>query len=151
MLHKACTPETLADALSEAEDLCRKRGGVLTPLREKVLNLLLESKRPAKAYDLLEMLRKDGPAKPPTVYRALDFLLDMGLVHRIESLQAFAPCRHWAHEHSPAFLICNVCGSMEELDLDASFRKLAQEADSVGFKTRSTVVEGRGTCANCAS
>ena len=89
------------------------------------------------------------PAKPPTVYRTLDFLLEMGLIHRIESLQAFAPCRHWWHGHAAGFLICDLCGAAEELDVDGSLRKLSHEAAGVGFQTRAAVIEIRGICHSC--
>ena len=81
--HLACAPDSLADSLKEAETLCSQRGGKLTPLRRKVLTLLLESEGPAKAYDLLEHLGDDGAAKPPSVYRSLDFLLEMHYLLRI--------------------------------------------------------------------
>src|SRR5579871_4177365 len=98
--HLACSPETVAESLKQAEKLIEQRGGRLTPLRRKVLTLLLESHGPAKAYDLLQQLGDDGAAKPPSVYRSLDFLLEMGLAHRIESLNAFIACGHWDHGHA---------------------------------------------------
>ena len=115
-----------------------------------MLELLLESARPTKAYDVLHRLKDDGDAKPPTVYRALDFLLEMGLIHRIESLKAFAPCGHWAHGHIPVFLICDGCGSVGEINAYDSFKKLGQETGGVDFKLRTAVIEARGHCENCA-
>lgn len=148
--HLACGLETVADSLRQAETLCEKRGGRLTPLRKRVLTLLLESEGPAKAYDLLDQLGEKGAAKPPSVYRSLDFLLEMGLAHRIESLNAFVPCGHWDHGHAAVFLICDSCGSAGELHAGDSTRKLAAEVEGVGFRMRSAVMEIRGLCAECA-
>jgi Fur family zinc uptake transcriptional regulator len=149
--HLACAPEVLADSLKEAEVLCEERGGRLTPLRKKVLTLLLESQGPAKAYDLLEHLGDDGAAKPPSVYRSLDFLLEMGLAHKIESLNAFVACGHWKHGHAAVFLICDKCGAAGELHANDSVKKLTQEVESVKFQMRSAVIEIRGLCRDCAA
>jgi Fur family zinc uptake transcriptional regulator len=148
--HLACSPHGLADSLVEAETLCEQRGGRLTPLRKKVLTLLLESEGPAKAYDLLEHLGDDGAAKPPSVYRSLDFLLEMGLAHKIESLNAYVACGHWKHGHAAVFLICDKCGEAGELHANDTVKKLTQDVESVNFKMRSAVIEIRGLCANCA-
>jgi Fur family transcriptional regulator, zinc uptake regulator len=148
--HLACAPDSLADSLKEAEALCGQRGGKLTPLRRKVLTLLLESAGPAKAYDLLEHLGDDGAAKPPSVYRSLDFLLEMGLAHKIESLNAYVACGHWKHGHAAVFLICDKCGMAGELHANDSVKKLTQEVESVNFQMRSAVIEIRGLCEACA-
>jgi Fur family transcriptional regulator, zinc uptake regulator len=148
--HLACAPTTLQDSLREAEALCEARGGRLTPLRRKVLTLLLESHGPAKAYDLLGHLGEDGAAKPPSVYRSLDFLLEMGLAHKIESLNAFVACGHWGHGHAAVFLICDQCGSASELHAERSLSTLTAEVDAANFRMRSAVMEVRGLCANCA-
>ena len=149
--HLACAPDSLADSLKEAEGLCEMRGGKLTPLRKKVLTLLLESEGPAKAYDLLENLGSYGAAKPPSVYRSLDFLLEMGLAHKIESLNAYVACGHWQHGHAAVFLICDKCGTAGELHANDSVKKLTQEVESVNFRMRSAVIEIRGLCQACAS
>lgn len=149
--HLACAPEVLSDSLKEAETLCEQRGGRLTPLRKQVLTLLLQSEGPAKAYDLLEQMGdEDGAAKPPSVYRSLDFLLEMGLAHRIESLNAFVACGHWKHGHAAVFLICDKCGTAGELHAHDSVKKLTQEVESVKFQMRSAVIEIRGLCRDCA-
>jgi Fur family zinc uptake transcriptional regulator len=148
--HLACAHEGLADSLAQAEKLCEQRGGKLTPLRKKVLTLLLESHGPAKAYDLLANLADDGSAKPPSVYRSLDFLLEMGLAHKIESLNAFVACGHWNHGHAAVFLICDRCGSADELHAQDSVKKLASEVAAVDFRMRSAVIEVRGACHSCA-
>ncbi len=149
--HLACAPETIADSLKQAETLVEQRGGRLTPLRRKVLTLLLESHGPAKAYDLLDKMGEEVAAKPPSVYRSLDFLLEMGLAHRIESLNAFVACGHWDHGHAAVFLICETCGSAGELHAGDSLRKLSQEVEAVNFKMRSAVIEIRGLCEACAA
>lgn len=148
--HLSCVPGKLGDLLDEAATLCADRDGNLTPLRKKVLKLLLEADRPSKAYDLLQHLREDGEAKPPTIYRTLEFLVEMGLAHRLETLQAYVPCGHWKHDHTAVFLICEMCGEVSELDSTDSLRKLGQEAGSVGFKASNAVVEVRGVCSKCS-
>jgi Fur family zinc uptake transcriptional regulator len=147
--HLPCAPTNLEDSLREAESLCERRGGRLTPLRRKVLTLLLESHGPAKAYDLLSHLGDDGAAKPPSVYRSLDFLLEMGLAHKIESLNAFVACGHWGHGHAAVFLICDQCGQASELHADKTLETLSREVAGARFAMRSAVMEVRGTCAPC--
>jgi Fur family transcriptional regulator, zinc uptake regulator len=148
--HLGCAPSNVATSLLQAEALCEQRGGRLTPLRKKVLTLLLQSDGPAKAYDLLTQIADDGSAKPPSVYRSLDFLLDMGLAHRIESLNAFVPCGHWHHGHAAVFLICESCGSAGEMHAGDSVKKLTAEVEAMKFKMRSAVIEVRGLCQACA-
>ena len=109
----------------------------------------LASEEPAKAYDLLANLDGEGAAKPPTVYRALDFLQDMGLVHKIQSLNAYVACGHTKHEHSAVFLICDDCGSAEELHAVQTSDALAKESLAAGFKAKSAVIEAHGICRNC--
>jgi len=146
---QGCRPTDLEEALEEATALSAKRGGYLSPQRKKVLSLLLQAAGPVKAYDMLGQLKDDKDAKPQTIYRALDFLVEMGLVHRIASLQAFTPCQHWAHAHSPALLVCDECGTIAELDADDLMAALTGDAASVDFKARDAVVEVQGTCPNC--
>ena len=117
-----------------------------------MLTLLLESDGPAKAYDLLADLGDaDGAAKPPSVYRSLDFLLEMGLAHKIESLNSYVACGHWKHGHAAVFLICDKCGTAGELHANDSVKKLTQEVESVNFQMRSAVIEIRGLCEACAA
>ena len=149
--HLACAPVNLCDSLLQAEKLCGQRGGKLTPLRRKVLTLLLQSHGPAKAYDLLAKIEDDGSAKPPSVYRSLDFLLEMGLAHRIESLNAFVACGHWAHGHAAVFLICDTCGAADELHAHDSVKKLSSEVAAVNFRMRNAMIEVHGLCARCAA
>ena len=146
-----CSPQEADAFLAEAEDLVAAKGQKLTPIRRKVLHLLLESEEPAKAYDLLANLDGEGAAKPPTVYRALDFLQEMGLAHKIESLNAYVACGHANHEHSAVFLICQACGAAEELHATETSEALSKETSSAGFVIQNAVIEARGTCRKCAA
>ncbi|MCE2517935.1 MAG: transcriptional repressor, partial [Alphaproteobacteria bacterium] len=101
-------------ALKTAEAICADRGARLTDQRRQVLGLIWQSHRPVKAYDLLKTLQQDDPAaKPPTIYRALDFLLDQGLIHRMDSLYAFTGCGHPNAHDDSYFLICRDCGTAD--------------------------------------
>ncbi len=138
-------------ALIEAERLCEARGKRLTPLRRRVLALVWQNHRPTKAYDLLDLLRAEHEgAAPPTVYRALEFLMGEGLVHRIESLNAFVGCGDPEHRHACQFLICRDCQAVAELsdpDVDAM---LQRKAESAGFRMTTQTIELEGLCPNCA-
>ncbi|MCL4130116.1 UNVERIFIED_CONTAM: hypothetical protein GTU68_000250 [Idotea baltica] len=123
----------------------------MTRIRRKVLRLLLESPEPSKAYDLLDNLDGEGSAKPPTIYRALEFLQDTGLAHKIESLNAYVACGHTSHSHSAVFLICEVCGGAEELHATATNSALVNETQAAGFEMTRAVIEVRGTCRGCAA
>jgi Fur family zinc uptake transcriptional regulator len=144
--HGAC----MADTLAAAEALARSRGEKLTKLRRRVLEIVLESHRPAGAYDILGALTRDGgrPA-PPTVYRALDFLRAQGFVHRIDSLNAFAACFAPAKAHRSHFLLCRACGSAREIENPALDAALASAASAAGFATENETVEITGLCADC--
>lgn len=146
-----CSPPDIETYLNEAERMTAKRGQRLTPIRRKVLKLLLESDEPSKAYDLLANLDGEGAAKPPTIYRALDFLQDAGLAHKIESLNAYVACGHASHSHSAVFLICNQCGGAEELHALASADALNNEAQGAGFTIDRAVIEARGICRKCVA
>ncbi len=137
--------------LREVEDACRARALRLTPSRREVLVLVAAAGRPVKAYDLLESLReRNASAAPPTVYRALDFLLDHGFIHRLESINAFVSCHHPAEAHQVPFLICDVCGDAEELCDGGTVAGLIEtEADRRGFRPRSQTLEVHGLCARC--
>lgn len=139
--------------LAEAEAICTHRGTRLTSLRRRVLGLVLETGRPATAYDLLDRLRIEHKgAAPPTVYRALDFLLEQGLIHKVERLSAYIGCVH-AHgvaHHSAQFLICRQCGRVIELE-DAAIRTaLGEAAARLGFRAQGSTIEIEGICAACS-
>jgi len=140
----------ITKALREAERLCARRGARLTPLRKRVLALVWTSHSPVRAYDLLERLTPEhGRAAPPTVYRALEFLLDQGLVHRIESLNAFVGCPQPDQSHSGHFLICRDCGAAAEMQDLAIDRAISDQAAACGFTVEGKTVEVRGLCPAC--
>jgi Fur family zinc uptake transcriptional regulator len=115
-----------------------------------VLELLIDHHGPAKAYDLLALLDGErGQAKPPTIYRALDFLVRMGLAHRIESLNAFVACDIGACARSTIFLICERCGGAEEFDAGHALVDLSEAAKRDGFAIRRTMIEASGLCSAC--
>ena len=147
----SCSTSKIETALQQAEAHCESRGAKFTPIRRRVLELLLIADGPAKAYDLLNQLNGDGAAKPPTIYRALDFLLDMGLAHKIESLNSFVVCGHSDHNHAAAFLICELCDSAKELPVNRTLETLSGEVERVDFKIQSAVLEVRGVCTHCRS
>jgi Fur family transcriptional regulator, zinc uptake regulator len=141
----------VADALAAAREICAQRGERFTELRGRVLELVWESHKPIGAYAVLEKLKADGrSAAPPTVYRALDFLMEVGLVHRIESLNAYIGCAHPGAAHSSQFLICKDCGTAEELEAPAIDAALANAAAAHGFKIAGRVVELSGSCKSCS-
>jgi Fur family zinc uptake transcriptional regulator len=139
-------------ALRRAERLCQERGVRFTALRRRVLELLCASERPLSAYEILDQLH-DGsrPPAPPTVYRALDFLLEQGLAHKLESLHAYVGCPHPEHPHSSQFLICGDCGEVAEMEDPSIAESLQAAGQTVGFRTQRPVVEVFGTCAQCTA
>jgi Fur family zinc uptake transcriptional regulator len=138
-------------ALSEADVLCARQGLRLTALRRRVLELVWQSHKPLGAYDILAVLsEEDGRrAAPPTVYRALDFLLENNLVHRIASLNAFMGCNRPEHAHQGQFLICRHCHVAVELEHRAISGAIVAAAEEVGFSVEAQTVEIVGTCAAC--
>ena len=138
--------------LDRAERLCTTRGARLTELRRDVLGLILESDAPTGAYDLLDRLRSvRGPAAPPTVYRALDFLVDQGLVHKLERLSAFVGCVAHEQDHAAQFLICRSCGRVTELEDHDLAHALAGAAERLGFTLGKATIEAEGQCAACTA
>jgi len=143
-----------ADMLGRLEFACAERGLRLTELRRRVFELIADSGRPVKAYDLLEKVGKQGtgPAAPPTVYRALDFLMANGFVHRLETLNAYVPCPHpEATAHGSQFLICEECQETVELDAEDVAERLRSHARERGFEPHRHVIEIYGLCAQCRS
>lgn len=146
--------------LTQAEAICEHRGVKLTEQRRHVLGMVLDSAAPLGAYELLDRLRQTKPAAaPPTVYRALDFLLQQGLIHRIERLSAFVGCvtactghaPAEAHAHAAQFLICRICGRVIELQSEAVAAVLAQAAKTTGFSISSATIEAEGLCNACGA
>jgi Fur family zinc uptake transcriptional regulator len=137
-------------AIAHAEELCAARSQRLTPMRRHVLETLLASHRPLGAYEIMERLADNGRPAPITVYRALDFLRDNGLVHRIESRNAFVAC---VHEHAGTdpivFLICERCGAVGEAPGGTVGEALKSSCRAVGFAPKSPVIEIAGICSHC--
>jgi Fur family zinc uptake transcriptional regulator len=149
--HGVCVKEALATAAR----LCAERGARLTPLRQRVLELVWRSHAPGshapvRAYDLLARLsKKSTAAAPPTVYRALDFLLAQGLIHRIESLNAYVGCMHPEGTHGGQFLICSDCGAAAEVHDPRVDAAVARRAKELGFAVRRKTIEVEGICPPC--
>jgi len=144
--HEAC----IQQALARADAVCAERGLRLTEIRRRVLELIWANHRPAKAYDLLNTINTErGNAAPPTIYRALDFLLEAGLVHRIESLNAFVGCDGHHQNSHPKFLICRVCERAAEIASPEIDDTIAREAHQTGFTIDRETIEVIGTCAAC--
>jgi len=138
-------------ALDEAARLCAARGVRLTPLRRRVLELIWRDHTAVKAYDLLHALSAEygAAAKPPTVYRALDFLIEQGLVHRLESLNAFVGCPVPDGRHDGQFLICDHCGGVSEVTAAKVSAAIADQAGDLGFRVAQQTVEVHGLCQRC--
>ena len=145
--HDRCT----ADALAHAETLCAQRAQRLTPIRRQVLTALLESHKPLGAYEIIERAATGGARPAPiTIYRALDFLRENGLVHRIESRNAFMACvGNHASGDLVVFLLCEHCGEVGEASSSAVADQLKTAARAAGFTPKTPVIEITGVCANC--
>ena len=143
--------DCVARAMATAETLCRERGLRFTALRRRVLELIWASHKPIGAYDILECLNRAGKrAAPPTVYRALGFLIEADLVHRLTSLNAFIGCADPLHSHSGQFLICRECLSVAELD-DGDINDLVlSKASGLGFSAVDQMLEIQGLCSTCS-
>jgi Fur family zinc uptake transcriptional regulator len=144
--HGACVTETLA----AAEARCATNNLRFTPVRRKVLEILLQEHRALGAYAILDKLREDGfGSQPPVAYRALDFLVVNGLAHKIERLNAFIACVHPSHAHTPAFMICRLCDAVAETHSSPARGALGVAARATGFRIERTVVEAEGVCPSC--
>ncbi|NCO52313.1 MAG: transcriptional repressor [Deltaproteobacteria bacterium] len=143
--HQRC----IQQALSTAEQLCQQQGQRFTAIRRRVLELVWRQHKPVGAYALLEHLQQDGRSAPPTVYRALDFLQQLGLVHRISSLNAYIGCICPGQAHDGQFLICEQCRSLAELDVRSISTAIAASASLSGFEPRRQTVEIMGLCPDC--
>ena len=144
--HRHC----VVAALEDAKTVCSERGARLTPVRQRVLEIIWQSHRPLGAYAILEVLSGEGhsPA-PPTVYRALEFLLTHGLVHRLSSLNAFVGCARPGHPGAGQFLLCTSCGSAAELNDTRIERAIERSAEAEGFTSQVHTVEISGLCPHC--
>ena len=144
--HSTC----MSDALAAAEARCAADNLRFTPVRRKVLEILLQDHRALGAYAILDKLREDGfGSQPPVAYRALDFLVANGLAHKIERLNAFIACVHPSHSHTPAFMICRLCDAVAEAQSSPARCALGDAARATGFRIERTVVEASGVCPAC--
>ena len=140
----------IAEAIAAAEAVCASGGLQLTPVRRRVLEILLQEHRALGAYDILERLSREGlGSQPPVAYRALDFLVRHGFAHRIERLSAFVACSHPGRSHAPAFMICRLCAAVAEARAAPSRGVLGTAARAAGFRIERTVLEAEGVCPAC--
>jgi Fur family transcriptional regulator, zinc uptake regulator len=138
------------DALDRAEALTAATGARMTPVRRRVLEILLEEHKALGAYDVLARLATEGFGnQPPVAYRALEFLVEQGLAHRIQRLNAFAACVHPGEDHAPAFLICRACHAVAEAEASAARQSLELEAARAGFRVERSTIEALGLCPTC--
>ncbi|WP_353147858.1 Fur family transcriptional regulator [Pollutimonas bauzanensis] len=145
------SPPAIAATLRTAESLCIQRGKRLTPIRRRVLEILLVQQRSLKAYELLELIRDDQQgAAPPTVYRALDFLVDEGLVHRLDAINAWTACLDAGGERHDLLVVCTQCGAVAELSDPELSRQLAGKVANVGFMLSGHETELRALCGKCS-
>ena len=142
---------TPVERVALAMSLCAERGVRLTKVRRQILELLWESDHPAGAYELIEALklRNARSVGPPTVYRALEFLMSQGLVSKVESQNAYVPCAHPERRHNCLFFICGDCGASVELEDPQIEQRLAEDAVNLGFRVTRRVVEVVGICSRC--
>lgn len=145
-----------AGFIREVTEACEARGLRLTPLRLRVLGLVAAAKKPVKAYDLLDQLNDENDdneegarAAPPTVYRTLDFLLEHGFIHKLESINAFVSCHHPGESHQVPFLICDNCSSAVEICDERVSELLTAQAREHGFQPLGHTLEVHGLCARC--
>jgi Fur family transcriptional regulator, zinc uptake regulator len=142
-----------ADAvLAHAQHVCSRRGARLTNLRRQVLEALASDHQAIGAYEIIARMGGDDQLKPApiSVYRALEFLEAHGLVHKIESLNAYVACSHGHKGEHAVLLICEACGMVAEIPGDAAFQALDREAAAQGFSPKRAIVELSGRCGRCA-
>jgi len=144
--HAHCT----GDVLARAQAMVAERGLRLTPVRQRTLEILLEAHKAMGAYEVLERLAAEGFGnQPPVAYRALDFLVEQGLAHRVQRLNAFTACMHPGQAHAPVFLICRDCGLVAEADAAPVRAALETAAAAAGFEVERSTVEALGLCPAC--
>lgn len=144
--HATC----MSSGVAAAQAKCKARGLHLTPVRQRVLEILLGHHKAMGAYEILDQLRAEGlGSQPPVAYRALDFLVTHGFAHKIERLNAFVACVHSTEEHIPVFLMCRSCNSVGESQAKPGDTLLAPVAEASGFVIERTVIEAEGLCPTC--
>ena len=142
----------MENSIQQAEQYCQENGLNFTPVRRKVLEILLQKNKAIGAYEILDLLREAGfKNQPPVAYRALEFLVQNGFAHKIEQLNSFIGCMHPGKDHSPAFMICRNCDSVSEEEALTRNFSVSQIASKAGFTVEKAVIEARGLCHSCAS
>lgn len=148
--NNATVKNAIAVRLDTAQKLCEERGRRLTPIRRKVLEILLQQHRSLKAYELLDEIRRIQPgAVPPTVYRALDFLAEEGLIHRLDAVNAWAACTDAGGKPHDLLVVCTHCGAVAELSDPALSQRLADKVAGIGFELSGHETELRALCRQC--
>ncbi|PWR02633.1 Fur family transcriptional regulator [Meridianimarinicoccus roseus] len=141
----------IADTMAAAEAHCAREKLKFTPVRRRVLELLLRDHKALGAYDILARLGREGlGSQPPVAYRALEFLTRIGFVHKIEKLNAYVACSHPGGAHAPAFMICRTCDSVAETAAQPGQGMLDKAAATAGFTIENTVLEAEGLCPDCS-
>lgn len=144
--------QCIAKAFMQASAICTEKAVRFTPLRKRVLELLWSSHKPAKAYDILDLLRaEDKSAKPSTVYRTLEFLQEVGLAHKVDSLNAYVGCTHPENTHNCQFMICRKCGNISESSSPDIWDAVTKNAKLHHFHVERQVIEIHGICEECLS
>ena len=156
MTHTAFAPHDHArcvdDAIAAAEAHCAQAGLRFTPVRRRVLEILIGEHRALGAYDILARLGAEGlGSQPPVVYRALDFLTGIGVVHRIEKMNAYVACTQPGPRHAPAFMICRACDAVAETPGGPGRVALDSAAEQAGFQIERAVIEAEGLCPLCSA
>ena len=145
--HTSC----INNAIKKAEVVCNKRGMRFTRLRRKILELVWSRHGPLGAYDIMDLMRTDNKdVKPNTVYRSLDFLLEAGLIHRLDSMNAYMGCADPIIRHSGQFLICRRCESAAEIHDSSVEHSLGRDAEDIGFSVEQQTIEVLGLCPKCS-
>jgi Fur family transcriptional regulator, zinc uptake regulator len=141
-----------SDVLARADALAASTAARMTPVRRRVLEILLDDHRALGAYEVLDKLAADGfGSQPPVAYRALEFLVEQGFAHRIDRLNAFVACMHPGETHAPAFLICRSCRTVAEAPARPVRAALNKAAGSLGFRVEGSSIEAVGLCPQCAA
>ncbi len=144
--HKDC----ISTSLFELEKYCKESNQKLSKVRRKVLEILLESHKALGAYEILDKLKANGfPSQPPVAYRAINFLLQVGFVHKIEKFNSYIACSNPGKFHKPAFLICRKCNLVSETNQKTSNQKIFLEAKNNNFFVENSIIEIIGVCQNC--
>ena len=137
--------------MKNIEEYCKAKNLKLTPVRQKVFQLLVKEKSGLGAYRILDLLREAGfNSQPPVAYRALDFLVEHGFVHKIESQNSFVACSDPGEHHSPIFMICKKCDSVSEATVSVPASDLSEALMATGFQVEQTIIEAEGVCITCA-